>query len=135
MLHINPTARIINPAPAAPVHTVTHLLDSDWIDVVATHLREYPASVALVIEPEILGRYDAEQGNPNQAHYYYRKPADVDAYTQAYDGTAALWAAMVECINADAHDDAKWAAELAWIDAEADDLIDAREDIEFWRTM
>lgn len=107
--------------------TVTELLDPIWTEVVAEHLKMYPTSVALVIEPEILGRYMAETGAPCEPRRYYRKPADVEAYTAAYNGTAALWAQMVDAKNAEL--DALDAAHLADTEDYEEDILDR----EFWR--
>lgn len=79
--------------------TVTELLDPIWIEVVTEQLRDYPTSVALVIEPEILGRYHAQLGLPCEPYKFYRRLSDVNDYNAAYEGTTALWAAMVQAKN------------------------------------
>jgi hypothetical protein len=51
----------------------------------------------------------------------------VEAFQRAYLDTAALWAATVQAEND------KLDAERAWLDGALMELIDGREDEEFWR--
>jgi hypothetical protein len=106
--------------------TVTNLLDPEWIAVVEEHLQTYPTAVALVIEPAILGQYHAQLGLPCDP-YHYARPSDWDDYLIAYNDTVALWAEMVQAKNDEV------AAARSWMDGELQELIDGREDEDFWR--
>jgi hypothetical protein len=104
--------------------TLTHFLEPEYSAVIAEHLTIYAHSIAYVVEPDLMGRYDAEQGLPCDAHARgYRKPSDVDSYIGAYHATATLWAQTVAGINSDSFD----------YDGALQELIDGREDEDFWR--
>ena len=87
--------------------TVQHLLDAEWIIAVQEAMTDYPDSLPLVVEPAVMGQYDAEQGNPcDPTGRGYRTLGDTEAYIVAYRDTTALWAEMVEAQNAErAHND------------------------------
>lgn len=80
--------------------TVTHLLEPEWVEVVQEHLQVYANAVPLVIEANLLGQFDCEQGLPCDPYSRgYSKPEDINGYMQAYADTATLWAQTVADAN------------------------------------
>jgi hypothetical protein len=108
--------------------TVQQLLDREWIVAVEEEIAANPMGIAFSVEPEIMGQYCAEVGLPCEPYIWgYKRLGDVEAFQRAYLDTAALWAATVQAEND------KLDAERAWLDGALMELIDGREDEEFWR--
>jgi hypothetical protein len=104
------------------------LLDPEWLVAVAEELTSNPMGVAFAVEPAIMGAYDCQLGLPcDPAGRGYRKLGDVNDYCAAYNDTAALWAATVQAENDKLH------ADRAWMDGLLQELIDGREDEDYWR--
>ena len=93
----------------ATTPTVTDFLDADYHAVIAEHIAMYPMAIAMVVEPNLMGRYDAETGMPcDPIARGYMTLADCEQYVIGWSDTAAFWEAQAE-----EYDD--WMAEQDWI--------------------
>jgi hypothetical protein len=97
--------------------TMQHLLSDDWIVVINEQLELFPDSIGLVVEPEALGAYHAQLGQPCEPHKYYRKLGDVATYERAYSDVTRIWAATVQAVNDEVYAEReRHEIENEWID-------------------
>lgn len=102
------------------------LLDPHWVVAIQEEIAANPMGIAFSVEPALMGRYDAEQGNACQpVERGYRTLGDLEAYCAAYRDATERWAAQVQEINNTLGVD---------VEAELEDLIEGMMDNEFWRT-
>jgi hypothetical protein len=81
-LLVNLNSRIINPA--------SRRLDEDWIVAITEEINAMPETLSDVVEPELMGRYDAEMGAPCQPLRYYAKLGEIEAYIIGWKETTAI---------------------------------------------
>ncbi len=72
--------------------TCQHLLDEEWIIVINEEIAARPETLAEVVEPELLGRFEAEMGLPCEPMKYYMKLGDIEAYIVGWKDTQAVLA-------------------------------------------
>jgi hypothetical protein len=77
--------------------TVNYFLESEWVEVIEEHIAAYPTAIALVIEPQLLGQYDAEQHLPcAPVERGYIELADAEMYCKAWHSTTKLMQETVD---------------------------------------
>lgn len=79
--------------------SITHLLDEDWLVVIQAEIDAQPDTLADIVEPQLLGRFDAEMGMPCDPTKYYARLGDIEQYIWGYNDTVALWAEIVQGFN------------------------------------
>ena len=100
------------------------LLDPEWVVAIQEEIAANPMGIAFSVEPDLCGRYDAEQGNACQPYERgYRTLGDIEAYCAAYRDAAERWAAQVQEINDTLGVD---------VEAELEDLLEGIADETFW---
>lgn len=87
----------------------TYLLDEEWIVAIEEEIETQPENFSKVIEPELMGRYDAEMGNPCNPTKYYAKLGEVEAYKVGYETAKAVLDELVQDYVDDMLDREFWA--------------------------
>lgn len=109
------------------------LLGPEWIAAIEEELNANPAGVPFTLEPDLLGRYDAEHGLPcDPLARGYRNVVDCEAYVVGYKEVTALWAEMVTEYNQRLPQQTRLLTDEE-IEAELDDLRDYQEDVAWMR--
>lgn len=67
-----------------------YLLDDDWIVAIQAEIDEQPETLADIVEPELVGRFDAEQRNPCEPLRYFAKLGDIEQYVNGYKASTLL---------------------------------------------
>lgn len=89
---MNTTTVSVAPAAVAvkPVNYVTRLLDNEWIVAIEEEIARQPEHISEVIEPELMGRYDAEMGYVCEPLRYYIRLGDIEAYIIGWKEASAV---------------------------------------------
>jgi hypothetical protein len=72
------------------MNTKQYLLEEEWIVAVQDAIDSQPEHISEVIEPELMGRYDAEMGTPCDPLKYYIRLGDVEAYIIGHKEASAI---------------------------------------------
>lgn len=68
----------------------TDLLDPEWIVAIQEEIDSRPETLADTVEPELLGRFDCEMGNPCDPTRYYAKLGEIEQYIIGFKDTEAI---------------------------------------------
>lgn len=90
------------------------ILDDEWVEVITEELILMPDRVAFSVEPQLLGAYDAQQGNPCMPYERgYRTLQDCENYIAAWRDSNEAMAAAVSAL-ADYHDWLEFQNDIQW---------------------
>lgn len=69
---------------------VNPLLDPMWIVAIQEEIDAQPETLSDVVEPELMGRFDAEMGKPCEPTQHYIKLGEIEAYIIGWKDATAL---------------------------------------------
>ena len=75
---------------------VNHLLDETWIIAITEIIESQPETLADTVDPELLGMFDCEMGNPCEPLKYFAKIGEVELYIHGYQDAVAAMALAEE---------------------------------------